>query len=223
MEEVEGLQETLAKDLENQQEILGGKRDAEETDVGTPIKKRKYARATAGIKKELEKREKALDLEQEHLDKKMQALNEREEFTRQTLENEQHDVLLIEGQGSLVHPSHSAVTLGILHGSMPHALVLCYEVLRDKVTGVEHVAIPDLPEVRRIVEVMSNVHHDCEVIGVSMNSRRVTEEEALAEQQRVGELLNLPVTDIFRFGRESLVDAVLEARERFLAAVSGLE
>ena len=139
------------------------------------------------------------------------------------LENEQHDVLLIEGQGSLVHPSYSAVTLGILHGSMPHALVLCYEVLRDKVTGVEHVAIPDLPEVRRIVEVMSNVHHDCEVIGVSMNSRRVTEEEALAEQQRVGELLNLPVTDIFRFGRESLVDAVLEARERFLAAVSGLE
>jgi len=136
------------------------------------------------------------------------------------LENEQHDVLLIEGQGSLVHPSYSAVTLGILHGSMPHALVLCYEVLRDKVTGVEHVAIAELPEIRKIVEVMSNVHHRCDVIGVSMNSRRVTEEEAKVEQQRVSELLGLPVTDVFRFGREPLVDAVIAARDRYLESVA---
>lgn len=132
------------------------------------------------------------------------------------LENEHHDVLLIEGQGSLVHPSYSAVTLGILHGSAPHALVLCYEVLRDRVTGVEHVAIPELQEIRRIFELMSNIHQPCEVIGISMNSRRVGEGEADEERRRVSEELGLPVTDIIRFGREELVDAVIAARERYL-------
>ena len=139
------------------------------------------------------------------------------------LENEHHDVLLIEGQGSLVHPSYSAVTLGILHGSVPHALVLCYEVLRDKVTGVEHVAIPDLLEIRRIFEVLSNVHQPCEVIGVSMNSRRVSEAEAHVEQQRVAEELGLPVTDIIRFGREVLVDAVMAARDRYLQTLDSAQ
>ena len=139
------------------------------------------------------------------------------------LENEHHDVLLIEGQGSLVHPSYSAVTLGILHGSAPHALVLCYEVLRDKVTGVEHVAIPDLLEIRRIFEVLSNVHQPCEVIGVSMNSRRVSEAEAHVEQQRVAEELGLPVTDIIRFGREVLVDAVMAARDRYLQTLDSAQ
>ena len=135
------------------------------------------------------------------------------------LENEQHEVLLIEGQGSLVHPSYSAVTLGILHGSAPQALILCYEVLRDTVTGVEHVAIPELSEIRRIFEVMSNIHQPCEVIGVSMNSRRVSEDEAKAERQRVAQELGLPVTDIIRFGRDELVDAVIEARGRYLQSL----
>ena len=139
------------------------------------------------------------------------------------MENEHHDVLLIEGQGSLVHPSYSAVTLGILHGSAPHALVLCYEVLRDKVTGVEHVAIPALPQIRRIFEVLSNVHQPCEVIGVSMNSRRVSEVDANVEQQRVAEELGLPVTDIIRFGREPLVDAVIAARDRYLQALDSTQ
>ncbi len=135
------------------------------------------------------------------------------------LENEHHDVLLIEGQGSLVHPSYSAVTLGILHGSAPHALVLCYEVLRDRVTGVEHVAIPELPEIRRIFEVMANIHQPCEVIGISMNSRRVSEEEAEAERERVAAELDLPVTDVVRFGRDELVDAVIAARQRYLESL----
>ena len=60
-EEVEGLQETLAEDVVEdlaedvvyQQESLGSKRDAEETHVGTPTKKRKYAKATSGVEKEL--------------------------------------------------------------------------------------------------------------------------------------------------------------------------
>ena len=136
---------------------------------------------------------------------------------RLMLESESHDVLVVEGQGSLVHPSYSAVTLGILHGCLPHALVLCYEVLRDTVTGVEHVRIPDLQEVRKIYEVMANIHQPCEVVAVAMNSRRVDEDAASLERERVREQLQLPVTDIFRYGSDDLVEAVMDARDRYLA------
>jgi uncharacterized NAD-dependent epimerase/dehydratase family protein len=68
------------------------------------------------------------------------------------LKNQHHAILLIEGQGSLVHPSYSSVTLGLLHGCLPHALILCYEVGRTTVTGLDHIPIPGLAEIRRLFE-----------------------------------------------------------------------
>ncbi|MDP7206808.1 MAG: DUF1611 domain-containing protein, partial [Pirellulaceae bacterium] len=85
---------------------------------------------------------------------------------RLVLENEQHDILVVEGQGSLVHPSYSAVTLGILHGALPHALVLCFEVGREGITGVEHVAIPSLARIIEINEMMAGLCHPCPVVAV---------------------------------------------------------
>jgi uncharacterized NAD-dependent epimerase/dehydratase family protein len=124
------------------------------------------------------------------------------------LANQHHDILLIEGQGSLVHPSYSSVTLGLLHGCLPHALILCYEVGRTTVTGLEHIPLPPLSEVRRLFEVMANVHIPCDVIGVSMNSRRVSAEQAEQERRRVRDELGLPVCDVFRHGAGELVEAV---------------
>src|SRR4029079_12857839 len=89
------------------------------------------------------------------------------------LQNQQHDIVLVEGQGSLVHPSYSGVTLGLLHGCAPQALILCYEIGRDVVTGVECVQIPPLAKIKNIFEVMAYIHQRCEVIGIGMNSRRV--------------------------------------------------
>ena len=126
------------------------------------------------------------------------------------LENQHHEMLVIEGQGSLVHPSYSSVTLALLHGCLPHGLILCYEVGRDCVTGIEHMAIPPLAEIKRLNEMMAGVIFPCPVIGISMNSRRVSPAEAERERDRVREEFNLPVCDIFRHGSDELIDAVLK-------------
>jgi uncharacterized NAD-dependent epimerase/dehydratase family protein len=127
------------------------------------------------------------------------------------LENQHHEVLLIEGQGSLVHPSYSSVTLGLLHGCLPHALILGYEVGRTRVTGVEQVKIPPLKEIKRLNEVMAGIYMPTQVIGISMNSRRLHAAEAEDERLRVQDELGLPVCDVFRDGPDVLVQAV----ERF--------
>ena len=126
------------------------------------------------------------------------------------LANQHHDILLVEGQGSLVHPSYSGVTLSLLHGCAPQALILCYEIGRETVTGVESVRIPPLAEIKRIYEVMSSVHQPCKIIGIGMNSRRVSAEEANAERERIRAEFGLPVCDVLRHGPDELVNAVLE-------------
>ncbi len=121
-----------------------------------------------------------------------------------------HEILLIEGQGSLVHPSYSAVTLGLLHGCLPHGLILCYEVGRETVTGIDHLKIPPLAKIKELSEMMASVFQPCSVIGISMNSRKVSESEAEEERQRMRDEFGLPVCDIFRHGCDELVDVVLE-------------
>ena len=128
------------------------------------------------------------------------------------LENQHHEIVLVEGQGSLVHPSYSAVTLGLLHGCAPHALIFCYEVGRTHVAGIESVKLPSLAEFIKIYELMANVHQPCKFIGVAMNSRRISAAEAEVERERVRAELGLPVCDVFRHGPGELIDAVEKMR-----------
>jgi len=121
-----------------------------------------------------------------------------------------NEYLLIEGQGSLVHPSYSGVTLGLLHGCFPQALILCYEVGRTSVTGLDHVPIPPLAEVKRLNEIMASIHRPVPVIGVGMNSRRISATAAEDERKRMRDELGVPVCDVFRHGAGDLVDAVIK-------------
>jgi len=132
---------------------------------------------------------------------------------RLVLENQHHEIVVVEGQGSLVHPSYSGVTLSLLHGCAPHALILCYEVLRETVTGVESVKIPPLAEIKRLYDVMSNIHQPCKIIGIGINSRRVSKDEAARERERVKGEFGLPACDVFRDGPDELVDAVLKFKD----------
>jgi uncharacterized NAD-dependent epimerase/dehydratase family protein len=123
---------------------------------------------------------------------------------------QQHDILLIEGQGSLVHPSYSGVTLSLLHGCAPQALVLCYEVGRETVTGVESVKIPPLSQIKKIYELMANIHQRCKIVGIGINSRRLNAAAAARERDRVKSEFDLPACDVLRDGPDELVQAVID-------------
>jgi len=127
--------------------------------------------------------------------------------------NEQHDVLLIEGQGSISHPSFSAVTLGLLHGCAPDGLIYCYEVGRTSVKGLKDV--PLLPN-RTLIDVFATnaaLRHPCKVIGIAMNSRNVSAEDAAAERTRIRNEFGLPVCDVYRDGASELGDAVIHLQQ----------
>lgn len=132
---------------------------------------------------------------------------------RLVLRSQHHDVLLIEGQGSVVHPRFSGVTLGLLHGCAPQGLILCYEVGRETVKGLDHVRIEPLAKLRDIYETIGSVRYPCKVIGVAMNSRSVDEDAAERERARVEAELGVPACDVYRHGPDVLVDAVLALRE----------
>lgn len=125
------------------------------------------------------------------------------------LQNQHHAMLMIEGQGSLVHPMYSAVTLGLLHGSAPHALIMCYQADRTHVAALNHVPLPDLPTLISVYETMAGLMQPCRVMGLGINSRKLTAAQAAKERARVQEQTGLPACDVVRDGPEILVDAVL--------------
>ena len=132
---------------------------------------------------------------------------------RLVLRNKAHDILLIEGQGSLAHPMYSTVTLGLLHGCQPQGLILCYEVGRETMSGVEGRTLSSLTDLKHTYEAVARLVHTTQVIGVAMNGRRITPAEAVAEKQRVHDEVGLPVCDVFRDGPSLLVKAILDLRE----------
>jgi uncharacterized NAD-dependent epimerase/dehydratase family protein len=129
------------------------------------------------------------------------------------LANQHHQILLIEGQGSISHPRYSAVTLGLLHGCLPDGLILCYEMGRDVVSGMEEFRIPPLATLKQHYETMANLMHPCRVIGVAINGRRFSDAEVAAEREKIRREFGLPVCDVLRNGPEELVKAVLQLKK----------
>lgn len=127
---------------------------------------------------------------------------------RLVLENQHHEVIVVEGQGSLFHPRYSGVTLGLLHGVMPDGLVFCYEMGRRAIAGMEECALPRHEEAIAFYEAAARLMHPCRVIGVAVNGWRFTEKEVAAECAEMEGRLGLPVCDVIRHGPGKLVEAV---------------
>lgn len=116
---------------------------------------------------------------------------------------------LIEGQGSLFHVSFSGVTLALIHGGQPDALILCHEPTREHMRGIPGFKLPSIEEVRDTSLQMARVvNPKCEVVGVSVNTFHLGENEADAYLKEVEDRMNLPTVDPFRQGAGRLVDVL---------------
>ena len=131
------------------------------------------------------------------------------------------ELLWVEGQGSLQHPSYSGVTLGLYHGSAPHMLVLCHEAGRTAIEaagGGPH-PIPSLRELVELHERLALPIRPARVAAVALNTRALGEDEAQAAVAAAAADTGLPADDPVRFGAARLVDAVLGAARVGLSGV----
>ncbi len=116
---------------------------------------------------------------------------------------------LIEGQGSLYHPAFAGVSLGLLHGSQPDALVICHALNRDHMRALPGRPLPSLEQVIEMNLTAARITNpDVKVIGISVNTSSVSEDEALAYCKSVTEQLGLPCVDPIRHGVGALVEAL---------------
>jgi uncharacterized NAD-dependent epimerase/dehydratase family protein len=116
---------------------------------------------------------------------------------------------IIEGQGSLFHVSYSGVTLALIHGGQPDALVLCHEPTRDHMRGLPGYQLPSMVAVRDLALSLAKVANPaCQVVGISVNTQHLSEAEAKTYLATVESELGLPAVDPFRHGAERLVDAL---------------
>jgi uncharacterized NAD-dependent epimerase/dehydratase family protein len=132
--------------------------------------------------------------------------------------NQAHDILLIEGQGSLAHPRYSPVTLGLLHGARPQGLILCYEAQRPTVDGMSHVALVPLAQIKQAYEQVAALVAPTQVIAAAVNTRRLSDHESREEIKRVEQELGIPACDAYRHGAGKLVTAIEALRESLMTA-----
>ncbi len=119
---------------------------------------------------------------------------------------------VIEGQGALLHPAFAGVTLGLVHGSQPDALVICHEAGRRELQGYEgDYACPSLTDALAVhVAAAKLTNPNARGIGVSLNTSLLGEAEARAALRAAEAELGLPACDPLRFGPAPIVDHLLE-------------
>jgi uncharacterized NAD-dependent epimerase/dehydratase family protein len=118
------------------------------------------------------------------------------------------ELLFVEGQGSLLHPAYSGVTLGLIHGSAPHAYVLCHKADERVVDGDDRFPIPPLRELIELHRRISLLPRAADVVAIALNTRDLDEDAARRAVEETEAETGLPVDDPVRFGAAKLVDAV---------------
>ncbi len=114
---------------------------------------------------------------------------------------------LIEGQGSLFHASYSGVTMALVHGGQPDALVICHEPTRPHMRGLPDYKLPSIQDVREVgLRLARWVNPECRVVGVCVNTSAMTEDEAQTYLAGLATETGLPCVDPFRHGVGPIVD-----------------
>jgi uncharacterized NAD-dependent epimerase/dehydratase family protein len=123
---------------------------------------------------------------------------------------EDHDLLIVEGQGALAHPAYSGVTTSILHGARPDRLVLCHVAGRTAVNGYEATAVPPVAEYAALYESVAAPVQDAPVVAGALNTQSLSDDAAREAVAAYAADLGVPATDPVRFGvHDDLLEAIL--------------
>ncbi len=123
-----------------------------------------------------------------------------------------YDWVFVEGQGALNHPGYSPVTLGLIHGSMPDAMIFCHRVGATVIEGYERCPLPPL---KRLIEINEEAvswlrpDRSTKVVGLTLITNHLSEQEARDAIRRIEDEIGLPTTDVVRFGASILMDALI--------------
>ncbi len=117
---------------------------------------------------------------------------------------------LVEGQGSLFHPSFAGVSLGLLHGSQPDALVLCHEPTRPHMRGLPGRDLPDLKTcLDANLAAARLTNPDVRAVGVALNTSNVPANEVSTLCDEISDRLGLPCQDPVSMGVDAIVDQLV--------------
>jgi uncharacterized NAD-dependent epimerase/dehydratase family protein len=117
---------------------------------------------------------------------------------------------MIEGQGSLFHASYSGVTMALVHGGQPDALILCHEPTRKHMRGLPDYQQPSLEDLRDVaLRLAQVVNPACKVAAISVNTQHMDEAAALKYLAEVEERMGIPTVDPYRQGAARLVEALV--------------
>ena len=121
---------------------------------------------------------------------------------------EGYDYVFVEGQGALTHQGYSGVTLGLIHGTMPDAMILTHMPARksDHYYGIP---LPELNWTIKIHEEIVKFFKPTKVVGIGINSVGLSDKESMDWAERIEKETGLPAIDVFRFGATKLADALL--------------
>lgn len=118
---------------------------------------------------------------------------------------------LIEGQGSLFHPSFAGVSTGLLHGSQPDAIVICHDPMREHMRGLPHFRVPSLKQtIAANLDVARLTNPAVIPVGVALNTSSLGETEGRDLCARVADETGLPCSDPYAHGANSIVDRIEE-------------
>jgi uncharacterized NAD-dependent epimerase/dehydratase family protein len=131
------------------------------------------------------------------------------------------EVLIVEGQGGMWHPAYACVTLGLLHGCAPHALVLCHQAGRTAIEEPPYTKLPPLSEMVSVYEQSAALLRPAKVACVTVNCQDLDDDEARAEIERIEASTGLPAGDVLRGDAPKLWEVVAANLPQQFGSVAG--
>ncbi|MDX1745788.1 MAG: DUF1611 domain-containing protein [Halobacteriales archaeon] len=120
-----------------------------------------------------------------------------------------HDLLFVEGQGTIIHPAYSGVTASILHGAMPDAMVLCHHVGREAIRGYEDRTLPPVDTYVDLYEGLATPVFESAVVAGSLNTSPLGDDDAARDALAAfSEDIGVPTADPVRFEADPILDAL---------------